>query len=282
MHISLQILLVGSCLAVLTALLGSFLVLRKNVMIADAISHAVLPGIVVAFLLTGSLRSFGGVVGAALLGLLATVMIETLHKKVRIQADAAMGVSFTFLFAVGLVLIAFFAQNSDLDIDCVLYGELDYVALHLWRIDLGDGRVLNLGAKAAWQIGGVTVLVALIFKLGYRYFVLTTFDSPFAKSAGISVEFWHYLLMTMVCLSVVVVFESVGVILVLALLTAPAATAYLFSKSLPKMLLLAVLFGISAVWIGYGIAFWLDAATAACIASVAGAQFFIALRLKAQ
>ncbi|WP_245574477.1 metal ABC transporter permease [Hugenholtzia roseola] len=279
MMLNFQVLLVGSLVASLCAILGCFLVLRKNTMVADAISHAVLPGIVLAFLITGSLHSSFGWIGAAFFGLFATFMIEFLHQKAKIQADAAIGVSFTALFALGIVLISVWAQKVDLDVECVLFGEIDYVSLDLWKIPLQKGAVLNLGARAAWQIGAVLLLVLAFVGLFFKQLQITTFDPAFAKSLGIKVGRWHYLLMALVSLAVVVAFESVGAILVLALLSAPAAAAYLLTTRLRPMLLLAVFFGLMAVWIGHSLAVWWNTSTAGAIATVATVLFFIVLFL---
>src|SRR5690606_40186495 len=115
------IIFTGALIAISCGLLGSFLMLRKMAMTGDAISHAVLPGIVIAFLISGSREGLSMIIGAGLFGVIATVLIEYLVTKVRLQADASIGVTFTFLFAVGIILITLFAGQVDLDQDCVLY-----------------------------------------------------------------------------------------------------------------------------------------------------------------
>ncbi|HAY88201.1 MAG TPA: iron ABC transporter, partial [Bacteroidetes bacterium] len=128
------IIFTASLVAINCALMGSFLVMRKMVMIGDAISHAVLPGIFVAYWVSGSTASLPMLIGAALSGILATLMIEWFTKKARLQSDAAIGISYTLLFAIGIILISKFGANADLDQQCVLYGEIEYVSLWLQPI----------------------------------------------------------------------------------------------------------------------------------------------------
>ncbi|MEL7065737.1 MAG: metal ABC transporter permease, partial [Bacteroidota bacterium] len=126
------IILVASLAAINCSLIGTYLVLRKMAMMGDAIAHAVLPGIVVAFLLVGSKTSFVILLGAGSVGVIATLLIEFLHRSVRLQSDASIGINFTWLFALGVILISFFSKKIDLDPDCILYGEIAYVPLDSW------------------------------------------------------------------------------------------------------------------------------------------------------
>lgn len=266
---ALFIILTGGLFATSCALLGSFLILRKMAMVGDAISHAVLPGIVIAFLLSGSRDTAGMLIGAAAIGLLTTFFIEFLTKKARLQSDASIGVTFTALFALGVILISAFAGQVDLDQECVLYGEIAYTPLDVWVLDNGT----SLGPKSVY-IASITLLLnLLLILLGYRKLHLTTFDPAFAATIGISVASWNYLLMGAVSFTTVAAFESVGAILILALLVAPAATAYLISTKLHRMLLLSVLFAWSSSISGYYLAAYLDASIAGAIVSTAGLQF---------
>ncbi|MEZ4986375.1 MAG: metal ABC transporter permease [Saprospiraceae bacterium] len=229
---ALYIIVTASLFAISCSLLGSFLILRKMAMVGDAISHAVLPGIVVAFLLTGSRESLPMLAGAALLGVLTTVLIEFFHKKARLQTDAAIGVTFTWLFAIGVILISVFAGQVDLDQDCVLYGEIAYIPLDVWVTDAGT----VMGPNAMYVALFTLVCNVLLLWAGYRYFYLTTFDPAFAATIGVAVGVWNYVLMGAVSFTTVAAFDAVGAILVVALLVVPAATAYLLTHSLRKML----------------------------------------------
>jgi manganese/zinc/iron transport system permease protein len=265
------IILTGSLVAACCALLGCFLVLRKMTMVGDAISHAVLPGIVIAYLLTQSRASFFMLIGAAIFGVLITLLIETLHKQGKMQLDAAIGLSFTWLFAIGVILISWFAGQVDLDQDCVLYGEIAYVPL-----DLGWQSI----PRQVWILSILFIVLLFFIKIGYRGLFITTFDEMFAASLGISTVFWHYSLMGAVSLVTVMSFESVGAILVVAFLVGPPSVAYLLTESLPKMLALSVLIGIIAAIGGYFLAYLLNGSIAGGMASIIGFEFLIAFWLK--
>jgi len=268
-----QIITTAALVATSCALLGCFLILRKMAMVGDAISHAVLPGIVIAFLVSGSRDSVTMLGGAGLIGILTTFLIEFFHKKARLQTDASIGVTFTWLFAVGVVLISLFAGKVDLDQDCVLYGEIAYVPLDL--IILPEGMIL--GPKAIYVTGAILAVILLFITLGYKELFLTTFDPAFATALGISTSLWHYLLMGAVSATTVASFESVGAILVVALLIGPAATAYLLTDNFKVMLVLAAGVGVMASTIGYYIAYWLDGSIAGAIAMVTGILFALAV-----
>lgn len=267
------IILTACLVSVSCALLGCYLVLRKMAMVGDAISHAVLPGIVIAFLISGSRDSITMLAGAGLIGILTTFLIEFFHKKAKLQTDASIGVTFTWLFAIGVVLISLFAGKVDLDQDCVLYGEIAYVPLDL--IITGNGLIL--GPKAFYVMGSVLLVILVFIILGYKELYLTTFDPAYASAIGISTTLWHYLLMGAVSATTVASFESVGAILVVALLIAPAAAAYLITDNFKMMLILACALGILSSVTGYYLAVWLDGSIAGAIATMTGIFFFSVL-----
>ncbi|MFD2512581.1 metal ABC transporter permease [Pontibacter locisalis] len=266
------IILTGSLVAACCSLLGCYLILRRMAMVGDAISHAVLPGIVIAFLFTGSRESIPMLIGAGLLGVLTTFLIEFFHRYARVQSDAAIGVTFTWLFAIGIILISVFAGQVDLDQDCVLYGEIAYVPLDLWITEGG----LSMGPRTVWTIGAVAILILLFIIFGYKELFLTAFDPAYAAAIGVSTTLWYYMLMTAVSLTTVASFESVGAILVVALLVAPPATAYLLTDNFKTMLVLSVLLGILASFAGYYLAVWIDGSIAGAIATVTGIEFTLA------
>jgi manganese/zinc/iron transport system permease protein len=270
----LVILLVASCVAASCALIGSFLVLRKMALLGDAISHAVLPGIVIAFLLTGSRAALPMVLGAGALGVITVLLVELFNRSQRLREDASIGVVFPALFSLGVILISRYAAQVDLDLDCVLYGEIAYAPWDLLTI---GGR--DVGPKALWVTGGVLLLnLALVLTL-WKELKISTFDSGLAVTLGFSPVALHYLLMSAVSVTVVGSFESVGAILVVAMLVVPPATAYLLTERLDRMLALAVLLGITSAVGGYALARWLDASIAGAMATVAGLQFLAALLL---
>lgn len=263
------IILTASLISVSCGILGSFLILRKMAMLGDAISHAVLPGIVIAFLVSGSRSSIPMLIGAALLGLMATILIEVLHKKARLQEDAAIGVTFTWLFAIGVILISSYTGQVDLDQECVLYGEIAYVPLD--PLVLGSGQMI--GPKALYISGGVLILILLMLRIGYKGLVLTTFNDDFARAIGLRSTLWHFVFMGMVSLTTVVSFESVGAILVVALLIAPPAAAYLLTDSLKRMLLYSAFIGVVCSVSGYYLARAIDGSIAGAMATCAGLVF---------
>ncbi|MBC7389900.1 MAG: metal ABC transporter permease [Opitutaceae bacterium] len=267
----LQIIIAGFLVALPCALLGCFLVLRKMVMMGDAISHAVLPGIVIAFFLSGERSSGIMLLGACGMGLLSTFIIEYLHKKGGLQTDASIGVTFTAFFAIGIILISLFAGQVDLDQDCVLYGEIAYVPLDVWITDRG----INLGPRIIWNMGVVSVLVIAFIYIFYKELKINTFDPSFATVAGISAVIWHYSLMGMVTVVTITAFEAVGAILVIAFLAGPAAAAFLLSSKLKTMLFLSVGFGFSATLIGYFLAYTTQGSVAGAISMAIGFQFMV-------
>ncbi|MDQ3072593.1 MAG: metal ABC transporter permease, partial [Bacteroidota bacterium] len=183
------IILTGSFVAVTCGMLGCFLILRKMAMVGDAISHAVLPGIVIAFFIAGSRASLPMLIGAAGLGLFTTFLIELFHKRARLQTDAAIGLTFTFLFATGVIMISAFAGNVDLDQECVLYGEIGLIPLN--TISIG---ALEIPRETAIMGISFSIISAFIF-FCYKGLHITTFDPEFASAIGISTVLWHYLLM---------------------------------------------------------------------------------------
>lgn len=264
------IIVTGSLVAGSCALLGCFLVLRNQAMLGDAISHAILPGIVVAFWISGGLGPLAMFAGAVVTGLLTTFIVQLLSDG-GVERGAAMGVTFTSLFALGVAGVSAGGHGVHLDLECVLYGEIAYAPF--------DPLVLGgtpLGPRAAWINGGLFLFNALLVSLLYKEYKIATFDPGLAAAAGVPVMAMHYLLMSQVALTVVGAFESVGVILVVAMLIAPAAAAYLLADRLGWMLVLAVVNGVLSSAGGYAVAAWLDCSIAGAMASVSGLLFALA------
>src|SRR5690606_19060362 len=172
------IILTGALVAVSAGLLGCFLVLRRMSMIGDAISHAVLPGIVIAFLLSGNREPLTILLGAGSLGLSSTFLIEYLSKKGKVPGDAAIGVTYTFLFAIGIILISLFAGQVDIDQDCVLYGEIAYVPIDTLISQSGQ----NLGPRPVYLLGFMLIMIIAFISLFFRQLSLAAFDPAFATA----------------------------------------------------------------------------------------------------
>lgn len=267
---SFWIILTGALVASSCGFLGCFLILRRMAMLGDAISHAVLPGIVLAFLLTGTRDSLPMVIGASALGLLTVFLVQTLNQS-GVKSDAAIGVTFTSLFSVGVILVSLYTQQVDLDLDCVLYGEIAYVPWNTWEIGS-----LSLGPLAVWQVGIVFLISLAVIGLFYKQFKLCAFDPAMAAAVGIPVTLFHYLLMGLVSMTTVASFESVGAILVVAMLVVPSATAYLLTDRLHVMLILSIVIGTLCSVLGYSLATWLDSSIAGAMTTVAGFLFLLA------
>lgn len=265
------IILTALLVALPASLLGVFLLMRKMVMVGDAISHAVLPGIVVAYLLTDSRDSLPMLLGAAVMGVLTTVFIDFLNRRIRIQQDAAIGTAFTFLFAVGVLLIAFFAgTNTDLDQECVLYGDLETSFL--------DQRIWNgylVGTGAIFQLLPLNVLVLTVIIFAFRPLTVWAFNSDFGKLLGMKTGRWQLLMMSLVSIHAVLSFESVGAIMVVGMLVLPAATAYLISNKLIVVLCISGAIGILGCVVGFFVALWLNVSIAPTIVSICGVFFTI-------
>lgn len=269
---SLTIMLIGALVASACSLVGCFLVLRKVAMLGDAISHAALPGIAIAFILIGDWSAVGMVVGASAFGLITVFLVGLLSRTRRLGQDASIGVVFPALFSLGVILIARYAGSVDLDLDCVLFGEIAYAPLDLWR--LGG---LNLGPRALWITGATLLLNLSMVVLLFKELKITSFDPALAAAIGISPLLLHYLLMTGVSVTVVSSFESVGAILVVAMLVVPPATAYLLTDRLATMLILSTVFGVLSSIVGYILATSIDSSIAGAMATAAGFFFLLAL-----
>jgi len=275
--------LMGFLVAASCGLVGNYLILRRMALVGDAISHSVLPGLAVAFIVANleSGESDVGSVGHGVrspmvmfLGALAaavvtTIMIEVIHKKTRVKQDAAIGITFSSLFALGVVIISVFAGKAHIDTDCVLHGEITFVPDDLFVViggrEIAPGPVVRMAA--------VTALTVLLITLFYKELLVSSFDSGLAASLGVNATVVHYGLMSWLSVVVVSAFEAVGAILVIAMLIIPGATASLLSQRLPWMLALSVVHAALSSLLGLHLAIWLECSVAAAMC-VAGAALF--------
>ncbi|MEX2174753.1 MAG: metal ABC transporter permease [Pirellulaceae bacterium] len=257
---------IGSTVNITCALLGCYLVLRRMSLLGDAISHAVLPGLAVAFLLTGSLTGWPMFVGAVVIGILTSVLTQAIAGLGKVSEDTSMGVVFTSLFALGVILVMGFAAQAHIDADCILYGQIEYVA-----VDLPPPPALPI-PRSIWTLASM-LLVTLLFVAGlWKELKFVAFDPALAAAMGFSVPAIHYALMAMVAAASVASFEVVGSILVVAMLIVPATAAALVTDRLRWMLAWAAAFGIVSALFGYLAAAQLDTSVAGMMAVVAGLQ----------
>lgn len=245
-------------------LIGNYLILRRMALVGDAISHSVLPGLAVAYLLTGELSLPVMMLGALGAGLLTTVLIEFIHTRSRIKTDAAIGITFCTLFALGVVLINVFASRVHLDAECVLYGELSYLAR---GVDEAAPRPVLI-------MGGVGIVVTVLIIAFYKELLVSSFDAMLAASLGFAPKLIHLALMAVLSIVIVSAFESVGAILVIAMLILPGATAQLLSTRLPRCLGLSVVHAALSAVLGLHLGVWLDCSIAAAVV-VAGTGLFV-------
>ncbi|NWF69113.1 MAG: metal ABC transporter permease [Chloroflexi bacterium] len=266
-----EIQVIMALVAAACALPGVFLVLRRMALMSDAISHSVLFGIVIAFFIVREASSPLLILGAAASGVLTVWLVETLLRTGRVKEDAAMGLVFPLLFSIGVILIALYAENVHLDIDTVLLGEVALAPLNRFTL---LGINLPLGV---WMMSGILFINLALLLLFYKELKLSTFDTELAAALGFSPALLHYALMTVVSVTTVGAFDHVGPVLVVALMIAPPAAAYLLTETLWKMLALSVAIGVVAAISGYWLANTLDTNIAGAAATMTGVFFLLAL-----
>ena len=223
-------------LGVSCGLLGSFILVRKLALLGDTLSHAVLPGVALGFLWNMTKDPVAIFVGATIAGLLGTVTVNLIRDTTRIKEDSALGMVLAGFYGVGICLFTMIQNlpvGNKAGIDKYLFGQ---------AAALSSGDVLLMGS--------VMLVACLLIFVFYKELLVTSFDSMFAVSLGISARFFHYLIMLLLAFSVVVALQAVGVVLVSAMLITPAATAYLLTDRLHRMLILAAIFGLLAGFLG--------------------------------
>ena len=280
-QLSLTPLLIGVLAAVACALPGNFLILRRQALIGDAISHVVLPGIVVACLLTGASSTWPMMFGAAGAAVVAVILIETIKRLGRIEPGAAMGVAFTSLFAAGVLLL----EQSDtssvhLDVQHALYGNLEsliWLAADDWGALL-DAQVLAELPPELPRMAAVAALIALLTLVFWRPLKLSTFDEGFAGTIGIPTALLSFALVVVAAVAAVAAFDAVGSIIVIAMFICPPGAARLMTDRLEMQVLWSVVFAVLSAVAGYVLAgygpLWLGydnaVSAAGMIATVSG------------
>ena len=280
-QLSLTPLLIGTLAAIACALPGNFLILRRQALIGDAISHVVLPGIVVAFLITGTVSTWPMFFGAAGAAIVAVSLIEAIKRIGRIEPGAAMGVIFTSLFAAGVLLL----EQSDtssvhLDVEHALYGNLEsliWFAAEDWS-SLTDPSALAELPPELFRMAGAALIIALLTLLFWRPLKLSTFDEAFARTMGIPTVAISLGLVIVAAVAAVAAFDAVGSIIVIAMFICPPATARLMTNRLERQVLWSIVFAALSAILGYVLAgygpLWLGGehavSAAGMIATVSG------------
>ncbi|MGH3517945.1 MAG: metal ABC transporter permease [Haloechinothrix sp.] len=270
---AMMIVVIAGLLSTACGLLGSFLVLRRQALLPDAVSHAVLPGIVLIFLLTGQRASVLTILGATAFGLLCVLGFEWLRRTGIVGSDAALALMFPALFSLGVLGISQYASGAHIDLDSAIYGEITFAPLRTVEFFGADVP------RSLLVTGGATLAVVLLVVLLWRPLQASTFDPEFAETAGLRGRAVNRVLLVAVAGLAVVAFDSVGAILVVTFFIVPAATALLLANRLGTMLVLTVVAGWLASVIGQRAAVTLDSSIAGTIGLASVTLFTLALLL---
>lgn len=272
-----EIQLIAVVVAVACSLPGVFLVLRKMSMMTDAITHTILLGIVIAFFLTKSLTSPLLILGAAIMGVITVFLTEVLNSTRLVSEDSAIGVVFPFLFSIAIIIISKYAGSIHLDTDSVLLGELAYASFDRFILFGKD-----LGPKAVYSMGTILILNAIFIISFFKELKIVTFDPALATTLGFAPFLIHYSIMTLVSVTAVGAFESVGSILVIAFMIGPPITAYLLTDDLKFMIPLSALIGSINAILGYQLSSHFDVSIAGSMAVMTGIVFLIVFMVAPQ
>ena len=260
-----KIVAMGFFVCLSCGLIGAFIVVRKLALMGDAISHGILPGLALSFMITQSKALLPMFIGACIAGLLCSLCIEWLQKKSPLKADAALGLTFTSFFALGVLLITQMGNNAHIDAECLLYGEIGFTPL---AKNLKWGAI-ELGPRPLATMAMVTLLIISIMIVFYKQLLVTSFDETLSISLGLPIKAIHYGLMLLLATTIVAAFESVGVILVIAMLIFPSTTASFFFSRMPAILFSTIPLAFIYSFGGFFLALWLDCSIAASMVVIA-------------
>lgn len=271
MNDDLTIILTAGLTATACGLLGPFLVLRRAALLSDAVSHAVLPGIVATWLLLSTRAPLAVIVGGAVFAVLCVLAIDALRGTGLVRSDAAIGLVFPLLFALGVLGVTRYASGIHLDLDSTIYGEIAFAPFDTWVIGGVEiaRSIVILGLVAAANL----VFVALLWK----ELKATTFDPEFSQTVGLRPKLISRAVLVAVAITAVTAFESVGAILVVTLLIVPAAAAYLLTDRLALMVAITVGIGWVGAFAGYWGAVGADSSIAGAMGLVCALCFALAL-----
>ena len=263
-NVDLVLMTIGALVGVAASLLGAFLVLRGSSLYSDAISHSILLGIVVVYLISGDVHSPYQVVGAALAGLATVYLSELLGASRRVKQDAAMGLVFPALFALAVLLINLFARDVHLDEHAVLLGELAFAWLDV--VTIGPYDV----PRSLITMGVITLVNALFVTLFFKELKLAVFDPGLAEALGLRPRLLFYVLLFLTSVTAVGAFDAVGAILFIAFVIVPPAAAYLLTDRLWAVVAGGAFLAVAASIAGYHAAMWLDVSIGGMMATVCG------------
>src|SRR5688500_5880792 len=243
-------------LGVTCGLLGCFIVLRRQSLLGDAIGHAVLPGVCMGFLVAGARSTPALLLGALIAGLLAAGLIGLLQRTTQLKTGECMGVVFTGFYGLGIVLLKYIQnlQGRETFVTRIMrFFGLPGATINTGQSGLDKflfGQITSINATDLAYMGGTALVAIAVVVIFWRKLAVTTFDEGFAFSVGLPVRRIHYLLTALVTVAIVISIQAVGVVLVAAMLVTPAATAYLLTDRLHRMVMLAAAFGAAAGVLG--------------------------------
>lgn len=269
-----SILLLAIVTAVTCSVPGIFLVLRHQSMLVDAMSHAVLPGIAIGALLSGSLNSPLLVVITTLMGLVVVIGAECLARTGLVTGDANQGLIFPVLFSIGVILLSTVLTEVHIDESTILAGNINLQALSVNHIVFGT---IDIGPITMWKEIVVCAITAIVLFAMRRVLAVATFDPQLARTMGLPVRLTNGILMCLIALTVVVCFDAVGSILVVALMIAPPATALLMAKTLRRMVGWTIVVAVVSAIVGFELAKIWDLATSSMMSAVSGVVFLVVL-----
>ncbi len=270
MNIFIELLLAVILISVVLAIPGNYLVLRGNTMTSYALSHSILFGIMIAFLIVGDLDSPLLLLGAALTGLLIVWAVENLSTLRHVNIDAALGLIYLFIFALGIMLVSLFASGTTISVTSVVTGNIALIPFDRWIFSGTD-----MGPVLLWQTLAVFVLSSGFLLLFRKEMKLITFDPEFASLMGYNPFFFRMIFMSIVSITVVTVFRAAGVILVVGLMIIPPASARLISNNLGTMILTSIMISLFSGVLGFMIAWRLQNVEIASMVIVVNAIVFI-------
>ncbi|VEP17430.1 Manganese transport system membrane protein MntC [Hyella patelloides LEGE 07179] len=248
-----QAIAIGFFLGILSAIVGSYLILQQMGMMGGVIAHAVLPGISIAFFLEINLA-----IGAFIAGILSALLVMGIETRSQIKVDSAMALTLSSFLALGIILINLLKTNQ-IDLSSILFGD-----------------ILGVTAKDVWQTAIITIFIVVVTKLFYKELEFYTFDPIGAKACGLPVKLLYFGLICAITLTIVASMQTVGVLLVMSLLVGPAITAYLLIKELYQMMIVGAIIGIFSSISGMYISYYCDLPSGAAIVMTIFSCFMLA------
>ncbi|NBV40611.1 metal ABC transporter permease [bacterium] len=275
MNMYTELLLIACLTAVTCSLPGIFLLLQGTALISDAISHAILLGMVIAFLLVQSIDSGWLFFGALCAGIASVVLSQFLHEEHSIKKDAAIGLIFPLFFSIAILLINFYAYSIHLDTDAVLLGDLIFTPFQ--RVYIAG---IDYGPQLLWWMLGLLTINSLWIFLFYKEILLYSFDPEFASTLRYAPKVFHYMFMILTTATIIKAFDTAGAIVVIGFIIIPPACAFLLSKHISYMIIHTIGISCISTLLGYILAHHTQASIPGAIAIMQGILFFCILLWK--